>query len=531
MKNCISLFLAILLCLALSACGGKKHTVDPTNPNHSGEKQPQQNTAPGTDPGTAPGPVISTDLSTAAVIHIVINPEFKIHVDGTGMVSYVECLNDDANAVIAKVDISGKPFRDVLVSIIDETAKQGFLKDGGQIEVSVLVAEELADQIDSWNHSVMDSVTQALASTQLNAAISFQSDIADLKHQDGQPNQITPETDAQGNTIVHGEDGSLSIIDKNGNLLQVIITENDGTVITQHYDKNGNMVSEDRTAPDGSTSHPNTPLPGQTVTTTDSNGMIITFSYDQQGQIAFQREERPDGAWLETYFQNGVITKNIDQHTLDGITIRLERDFHSNGTVKQETTYRNGAFSRTVSYNANGTMISCHGIANQDQGTIRFEEEYYANGSLKSVNRYQDDTLIYSASYAENGQMLLQMNVSNQDGIISCLEEEFYPNGNKKLESGYENDNLRYYISYYENGNRSYECSYRNGLVISEVSYSENGNRTKERFVNDDGGSEDRTYRADGTSYAYYHDPNGAVFYYEFDAAGNQLLESHKQIQ
>ena len=91
MKKSIASLLAILLCLALGACSGQTHTIDPINPTHSGEKQPQQNTALGTDPGTAPGPVVSTDLSTAAVIHIVINPEFKIHVDGTGMVSYVEC--------------------------------------------------------------------------------------------------------------------------------------------------------------------------------------------------------------------------------------------------------------------------------------------------------------------------------------------------------------------------------------------------------------------------------------------------------
>jgi hypothetical protein len=83
MKKLIALFLAAALCFSLGACGGGTQT------NSNGTQQGTENAQ-----------------TLAIVVHIVINPEFKIHINNNGNVFDVECLNEDAKAVNETVSIT-----------------------------------------------------------------------------------------------------------------------------------------------------------------------------------------------------------------------------------------------------------------------------------------------------------------------------------------------------------------------------------------------------------------------------------------
>ena len=83
---------------------------------------------------------------------------------------------------------------------------------------------------------------------------------------------------------------------------------------------------------------------------------------------------------------------------------------------------------------------------------------------------------------------------------------------------------------YYENGIVSREYELWDDSTYRDNYFDQNGNITQANFKNGVGGVEERTFRPDGTSYGYYYDPSGPIFYYEFDASGRQLLDTHRQI-
>lgn len=254
MKKLIALFLAAVLCFSLGACG------DGTQTNSNGAQQGAENV---------------TNEQTVAVVHIVINPEFKIRINNYGNVFDVECLNDDAKAVNEKISITGVDCEDAIVLILQETVNQGFLKDGGKIDIIVAVAEEISNETDIWHETVMNGVTQVQAENKLNVAITFSfetmqpqreenSDQTDPVPPENPENNALHETDANGNTVIETENGFVTV-DKNGNKVQEIYTAADGTVITQNYDENGDMVQAIHAAKDGS---------------------VVTQDYNEAGNIA-----------------------------------------------------------------------------------------------------------------------------------------------------------------------------------------------------------------------------------------------------
>ena len=364
-KKIINILLAVLLCISLVACSETPAKSDGT----------QQSTEQGIQTEN------SKDEQVAAiVVHIAINPEFKIHVGNDGNVFDVECLNDDAKVVNDKVSVTGKPCKDAIVLILSETVRQGFLKDDGEIEISVSIANEISNQMDTWNNAVMDAVTQALDENKLNAAIVFGADNweppkeensnssapvpPENKDENISDDNSSNETDANGNTIIKGEDGSITIVDKNGNMIQVIYVDYNGEVVTQNYDENGNFVSEER-EPLGKLEW----FAGETIVHTNNAGDKTTITFGENGQLKFYRQEFSDGNLFERYYyENGALLREYDLHK-DSTYVDISYDINGNRTTENAKYADSSLWELT--YNSDG---SYYGYTYYPDGSVWYNE-------------------------------------------------------------------------------------------------------------------------------------------------------------
>lgn len=223
----------------------------------------------------------------------------------------------------------------------------------------------------------------------------------------------------------------------------------------------------------------------------DSNGNIVKyietddagnqFIYNAQKQL-MQERILVEGEYIETnYDGNGNVIQDdqgiVDEwEQMDNITV--ERDVNGN-VVRYIETDSNG--SKFI-YNANKQKI--YALINDETG---YNEKYY-----------DEKSLIIKHTYTGN------------DG--SQTEYFYYGNGSKK----------------------QIYTSFANGEFKDEY-YDESGNRIKyiERR-NVSGGAYQVDYDTDGngnTDYQYFYAADGTVWYNEFDANGNQILEKQKQIQ
>ncbi len=392
MKKLIALFLAAVLCFSLGACGGGTQT----NSN-----------------GTQQGPENVTNKQIVAVVHIVINPEVKIRINNNGNVVDVECLNDDAKAVNEKISIAGVACEDAIVLILQETVNQGFLKDGGKIDITVSLAEEMSNETDIWNETIMDGVTQVQADNNLNIAIAFRfetmqpqkeenSDQTDPASQENPENNASHETDANGNTVIETENGVVTI-DKNGNKVQEIYTAEDGTVITQNYDENGDLSQVIHAAKDGSVVVQDYNEAGNIAQEkqTFSDGAVIIYIYDADGTLSFQREDRADGSWSEYTYKNGLPVKEIGEFFDGSATIRQETEFYENGNRKSAYTYNHSDSSYSeVRYYENGIKSYEYTFIDDVQYT---ERSYYADGNKKTDKFVEADGTIWDLTYNPDG--------------------------------------------------------------------------------------------------------------------------------
>ena len=399
------MLLAITLCLTLAACGGD-----------------------------------APDAEGTVVIHITINPEFKLHLDNNGNIAEVEALNADAQAVGSAVQLTGKSCEDAIVLLINETVRQGFLRNGGEIKVTVEISDNIANQLDNWQKTVMDSVGKALSANDMNAEISFGAEVMHAPNggdptpppQTGQENSGTPTPDANGNIItvdadgntrIESPDGAVSVLRADGTPVLLIFTEADGTRVTQHHDANSVIVEEIFEYADGSrltrffdgSGNPTrevrvdssgketvqefdnlgNPLPEGTKQ--DANGVFYYPDYAGQSRVFI--DENGD-SWNNTYDAQGYLVESYREWTDPmGFVWRDYMETQPDGS-RSAVTYHfwNGKWEPKVMYHANG-VVSKEVLGQSGHGlSVGY---YNTSGRLTDVygrDNYDKPThLVYSA--------------------------------------------------------------------------------------------------------------------------------------
>lgn len=134
MKKLVALFLALTLCLSLCACG---------KGGNEGSSQAGGNNA------------FVKPENYASVLVVSINPEIRLYLDKDNNVLAVEPVNDDAKAVVEKLDIKNKKVDAAVKSIITVSKDEGFVKEGVTVSLKVsevkdkeLSADTIADLVE-----------------------------------------------------------------------------------------------------------------------------------------------------------------------------------------------------------------------------------------------------------------------------------------------------------------------------------------------------------------------------------------------
>jgi hypothetical protein len=111
------------------------------------------------DGGGQSGDVTETTLATQAIVGIDINPSLELTVGEDGVVTDVQAVNADAEAVLESVDIVGVPYEEALADLFASEALQPYLTDQSLVEIDVLTDnDELASQLMSESTSALDTL-------------------------------------------------------------------------------------------------------------------------------------------------------------------------------------------------------------------------------------------------------------------------------------------------------------------------------------------------------------------------------------
>ena len=432
MKKFFALLLAAVMCLALVACG-----------------KPQP---------TATGTV---------VIHITINPEFKLHLDSVGNVVQVDTLNGDAQVVSDAIQLTGMSCETAITALLNETIRQGFLCNGGDITVTVEISDNISNQLDKWQKTVMDGVAQALSTTNTNASISFSAEIMhtpntppqnDPAGQGTQTGQETPTIDANGNSItidadgntrVESPNGSVSVLRPDGTPVLLIFTEADGTRVTQQHDSNSVIIQESFEYPDGSQLTRFFYSSGTLMREvhTDRNGTETVQEYDNSGHLIPEGTKvdangvyyYPDYAgqsrvfvdemgesWNNTYDAQGYLVESYREWTDSmGFVWRDYMEQRHDGTFGAVTYhFWNGNWEPKVMYHPNG-VVSKEVLGQSGHG---LSVGYYdINGMLTDVYGWDNFNLFNHLVYSADGSYACH--TTNADGSVSTFYYD--ANGNE----------------------------------------------------------------------------------------------------
>ena len=145
-------FIAYLLCVAMLmfcvACGKKDTpaTETPTEAAQPGNQQQDPGNQPPADTGTpAPADPIDDALKNDAPEHydfaveVSINPDFLLFVTGQEVVGY-KALNEDAKKIEDRCVIIGRPIDGAVDDIVRFSEQDGYLKDGGTVNMTIVSA-------------------------------------------------------------------------------------------------------------------------------------------------------------------------------------------------------------------------------------------------------------------------------------------------------------------------------------------------------------------------------------------------------
>lgn len=135
MKKLFVLFLTLLLCMVLTACGS----------DGSAKKQNAE--------------TMASDI----IVHVEINPSFDIYVDNCGIIDFILCLNEDAKTVYAEMDLSETYYDDGLTQLLTAVYDAGFLSEDAKINVEI-------QQKSTVDYEVSEITNEVLADFHANVA-------------------------------------------------------------------------------------------------------------------------------------------------------------------------------------------------------------------------------------------------------------------------------------------------------------------------------------------------------------------------
>lgn len=141
----------ILLVLCLALCGCEAGNSTPTVPNNPGQSGGEQAADPTSGQSADPTRPISAEPievdGAALCVTVTINPKFELYLDLFNKILEVKAQNEDAQKLLAELQLVGKPYSEGITLILAEAQRQGFLQNRAKLSIGT---KELVE--GGWNH-------------------------------------------------------------------------------------------------------------------------------------------------------------------------------------------------------------------------------------------------------------------------------------------------------------------------------------------------------------------------------------------
>lgn len=147
----ILLIVALILALALCACGSKKE--DPQLEGTKPTDSQTQGTTGGdsqTDPSqTEPTVGFVPPENYVSVVQVTINPTVNLYLDAEEVILAVEYVNEDAQTCYEKIETTlvGAKVKDGVNAVIETAKTDGYLQENKKVTIDVVETKQEADKL------------------------------------------------------------------------------------------------------------------------------------------------------------------------------------------------------------------------------------------------------------------------------------------------------------------------------------------------------------------------------------------------
>lgn len=188
LKNATAFLLCLILCLSVMGCGKTEE-----GHNAPADTQKSDETTRKIPSDTEKKEPVEEILSRAPehydyAVLVSINPEFVLYMSGREVFAY-EALNEDAAKVAERCAIIGRGIDGVMDDIVKFSYEEGFLKDGGDVNVTLVGTQKTAEESDNILQEAKEtaSATASRCGIAINSIVLIDDSVEFASPQDDQP--------------------------------------------------------------------------------------------------------------------------------------------------------------------------------------------------------------------------------------------------------------------------------------------------------------------------------------------------------
>lgn len=428
MKRLLALLIISAICLSLSACSQKPESVS-FNESDFSELMDK----------------------ASVIVDISINPQFKVLVNESGVITGVHNVNDDAKSIFGaeflKLDMS---FNEGLQYLFEKAFDKGFVNNQNDVKFEITSKDNSVDPT-YYADAARDAVTEFMSNNNINAGFSVQinggqqqeeskndnptniplsDDITNIQRDESGAIIYTQRTESDGSTVDSYYDG-------NGTLTHLVHSRPDGFTSEQHFDEKGQMISDMHSFGDGSNKeylYDNGKIVSEFMTFDPSFdnptnvpliGNIIEVIKDPNGNIIVVIDKDSAGTIGETHYTPSG-TLEAQRFTFTDDTI-IENFYNPDGTLAIERTIDPSGNISEINHNANQGNSGNDGNNGNNGGTMGSD----GSNNGKVTYPIQTRTDFADGSYEittefENGYKQIRLFDSNGQELSMF---EYDPNG------------------------------------------------------------------------------------------------------
>lgn len=349
------------------------------------------------------------------ILYITINPEFEVFLDGNACITKIRCINGDANALFAELDVLGMSYNEGLSLILDAACEQDYLNEqNSEITIKTTVQEQVPKEyLEETMTELSAMFGEVVEQYAIDNGLSVTVDLSETEY-DG------PKVTLKDLSVKTGEPNSVITYD-------ISLYDGVDSIATEYYDGNGVRYKR---------------------VVDSSDGSQIVDEYSSNGTTVYTLNLSADGYSYERFYdESGNLTKSAWEGT-DGS--RTEETYHANGNKAYRISKRSEGSCIKEQYNEDGMLLYYVHTSTDGYHT---EEAYYENGQLKLSISDQPDGY-WETHYNEDGTQ--SKSIVEFDGLHTVTT--YYSNGERATEIANRSDQ-QWESRWDENGRLIYKYS------------------------------------------------------------------------